>query len=222
MSKLTFLKYLDTLNDILTIRSTPSLICGDFNAHSTMWSSQSTDRRGESNIDWTAVTELRLLNKGAKYTCVRPQGSSIIDLSWASPCLMNRVKNWSVLDEVETLSDHQYIEIILEKPHTDKRSKAPKAHRWNFRKLDEELFGEVLNFLLSAELPVNTGNDPDEYADWIRKIMTSACNVAAPLVAQKNARRQVYWWSEGVSRLRKELKKEGVSIEVSVVMIRIK
>ncbi|GAB1869618.1 Reverse transcriptase [Camponotus japonicus] len=204
----TFLKYLDTLNDILTIRSTPSLICGDFNAHATMWNSRSTDRRGESIIDWTAAIELRLLNKGAKYTCIRPQGCSIIDLSWASSCLMNRVKNWSVLDDVETLSDHQYIEIILKKLHSNKRSKTPKVHRWNFRKLDEELFGEVLEFLLGAELPVNIENDPDEYADWIRKIMTSACNVAAPLVVRKNAKKQVYWWSEGVSRLRKEAIKE--------------
>lgn len=47
-------------------------------------------------------------------------------------------------------------------------------------------------------------SDPEEYAKWIHQIMTSACNASAPLVTRNSRRKQVYWWSETVSVLRRD------------------
>lgn len=78
------------------------LIVGDFNARSVLWGSSTTDRRGELIERWAAALNISLMNESGVYTCVRPQGSSIIDLSWASPGVLERGTKWSVSDSAET------------------------------------------------------------------------------------------------------------------------
>lgn len=198
-----YLRFLDTLDRACNAVIGPVMVCGDFNAHSTLWGSPTTDRRGEFVERWSAAKDLRLLNVGEVYTCVRPQGCSVIDLTWASPCLLERVKNWSVLENTETLSDHQYLEFSLKSSkHRSVQSKVKLQKRWNFNKLDCELFCEILEFLASMEIPDNIGQEPEKYTRWLMDLMKSACNAAAPVVALKNKRRQTYWWSAEIAELR--------------------
>ena len=91
------------------------LVLGDFNAKSTLWGSPRTNPRGEAVAEWAAELDLQLLNDGSgcKNTCVRWQGESIVDLTWASPSAAQKVKQWRVATEMETLSDHRYILINL-------------------------------------------------------------------------------------------------------------
>jgi len=63
----------------------PVFLAGDFNAHSALWGSRRGNRRGGIVKDWTAQLGLVLLNRGLVSTCVRPQGESIVDLTWATP-----------------------------------------------------------------------------------------------------------------------------------------
>ncbi|XP_053989811.1 uncharacterized protein LOC128882251 [Hylaeus volcanicus] len=62
-----------------------TLVLGDFNAKSTAWGGPPTDARGRAVLEWAASADLRLLNRGSVSTCVRWQGESIVDLSWATP-----------------------------------------------------------------------------------------------------------------------------------------
>lgn len=187
----TFTRYLDELRNVLAPCMASILVCGDFNAHSVAWGSSTGNRRGEIMERWSAALDLRLLNVGAKYTCVRPQGSSIVDLSWSSPDLVSRIVNWSVLEEVETLSDHVYIEIKINSLDT-KTSKVRTSNRWNFMKLETELFLETLEMLANAKKPENLEQEPEKYVNWLTEIMTSACNVAAPIIKNRNNKRQMY------------------------------
>ena len=66
------------------LRNREVLILGDFNAKATAWGSPRTDHRGEAVAEWAAELDLLLLNAGTTSTCVRWQGESIVDLSWAS------------------------------------------------------------------------------------------------------------------------------------------
>lgn len=50
---------------------------------------------------------------GKTPTCVRPQGWSVIDLSWGSADLSREVTNWKVEENIESLLDHQYITMDL-------------------------------------------------------------------------------------------------------------
>ena len=98
------------------------LILGDFNAKSSAWGSPNTNARGHALVEWATSLDLRLLNSGDTNTCVRWQGESIVDLSWASPILAQQVSMWEVLEGTETLSDHLYIAIHLRRPgaHTSR------------------------------------------------------------------------------------------------------
>ncbi|XP_076386159.1 uncharacterized protein LOC143264178 [Megachile rotundata] len=63
------------------------LVLGDFNAKAREWGSPRTDVRGQVTLDWAAAQGLLLLNRGSASTCVRPQGESVVDLSWGSPAV---------------------------------------------------------------------------------------------------------------------------------------
>jgi len=69
----------------------PTLVAGDFNAHSTRWGSRATNGRGKAVEEWAAQLGLVLLNRGSVSTCVRPQGESIVDLTWAAPSVAAKV-----------------------------------------------------------------------------------------------------------------------------------
>ncbi|XP_011859148.1 PREDICTED: uncharacterized protein LOC105556664 [Vollenhovia emeryi] len=91
----------------------PVLVAGDFNAWSTAWGSRRTNSKGEALERWTAALGLVLLNQGRVSTCVRRQGSSIIDLTWATPSAARLVTGWRVMRDTENLSDHRYISVEL-------------------------------------------------------------------------------------------------------------
>ncbi|XP_011858931.1 PREDICTED: uncharacterized protein LOC105556448 [Vollenhovia emeryi] len=91
----------------------PVLIAGDFNAKSAVWSSRRSDARGGDIVEWAARLGLHLENRGSTSTCVRPQGESIIDLTWTSPAASRWITSWRVVEELDILSDHLPIEVEL-------------------------------------------------------------------------------------------------------------
>ncbi|XP_071640847.1 uncharacterized protein [Temnothorax longispinosus] len=101
------------------------LICGDFNAHATLWGSRSQNFKGDLLEDWVAQADVRLINTGNKPTFVSARGSSIIDLTWASPSLMKRIHHWSVRDDLESLSDHVYVTFKIDSLSKDLIVKRP-------------------------------------------------------------------------------------------------
>lgn len=60
-------------------------------------------------INCMEAVNLTLINEGNSPTCVRQQGSSIVDLTWATPQIAGRINNWKVEEEVVSLSDHNYL-----------------------------------------------------------------------------------------------------------------
>ncbi|XP_026327682.1 uncharacterized protein LOC113235973 [Hyposmocoma kahamanoa] len=84
------------------------LVAGDPNTKSTVRGSPATDARGEVVEEWLAAQGLVVLNQELANTCVRSQGGSIADVTFASAGLVRRVQGWEVLQGVETLSDHLY------------------------------------------------------------------------------------------------------------------
>lgn len=82
---------------------------GDFNAHAMMWGSKYTSCKGVKLINCMEAVNLTLINEGNSPTCVRQQGSSIVDLTWATPQIAGRINNWKVEEEVVSLSDHNYL-----------------------------------------------------------------------------------------------------------------
>lgn len=65
--------------------SGPVIVAGDLNAKSGAWGSLVTNEFGRTVADWTDAMGLIVLNEGCKPTCVRPNGSSVIDITLGNP-----------------------------------------------------------------------------------------------------------------------------------------
>lgn len=120
----------------------PVIITGDFNAKSVMWGSSRTDRRGAVVELWANQLGLCFTNTGSSSTCVRPQGWSIIDITWSTLNAVSLIKDWRVVTDTETLSDHKYIEmrVFAMRPEQLRcRKERERCYlRWSTSRLDED------------------------------------------------------------------------------------
>lgn len=98
--------FLDELSGVLSSRVERVIVAGDFNAKASLWGSRITNNRGLLVTRWAAERDLRVINMGYTPTCVRPQGSAIVDLTWSSPDLLPLINDWHVMEDMESLSDH--------------------------------------------------------------------------------------------------------------------
>lgn len=126
-----FSDFLDEISEALEDLDNRIILCGDFNSKSTLWGSPVTDTRGEHVEEWASVHDLRLMNIGNVPTCVRHQGSSIVDLTWASPSMTSRVSEWVVREDLESLSDHVYITFKIGGSFAPYKRGKLGSRRWN-------------------------------------------------------------------------------------------
>lgn len=157
-----FLEFLDELDEVIRrMRGHPIIIGGDFNSKSTLWGSKRTNSRGTLVEEWAAQNDLRLVNVGNEPTCIRAQGESCVDLTWATPDVSREVRRWRVLPE-ETLSDHAYIHMEIG-PMSNSAGGRRKATKlaWKWDRADKDLFQYSMMVQCSAtginkeETPLN-------------------------------------------------------------------
>jgi hypothetical protein len=178
------------------------LVLGDFNAKSVAWGNPTTDARGLEVESWAASTGLSLLNRGTVHTCVRREGGSIVDLTFAAPALATRVVDWRV-EPTETLSDHRYVRFDVSNvgPQGAARRGPSPFPRWALIRLDREAAGEAA-FVQDWLSPAVDVLDVDAAAAQLRASMTEVCNSSMPRSRRPAPRRAVYWWSEELAGLR--------------------
>lgn len=181
------------------------LLGGDFNAKSVAWGCPATDARGEVLMEWATATGMSLINRGAVDTCVRQQGGSIVDLTFASPALRQCVRAWEVLQHLETLSDHRYIRYELSTvsvPGDLDRLPRGGGPRWALKSLDRDVLVEAATVhAWAAGEPVGLMNIEEE-ARWCYDTMAQICDTAMSRLKPLAPRRRVYWWSAVLSQLR--------------------
>ncbi|KAJ0169562.1 hypothetical protein K1T71_014747 [Dendrolimus kikuchii] len=166
-------------------RPRPVLVLGDFNAKSVSWGSPNTCARGEALEEWAIEKGLVVLNRGSVHTCVRQQGGSIVDVTFASPELARRVRDWRVVTGVETLSDHRYIRFSVSARNPDppsRESPVGDCPRWALQKLNREVFREAL--IVATWASGSEVNPPDvnveQEAENLRSLVTGVCDAAMP------------------------------------------
>lgn len=195
--------------DMRRCTSQKVLLCGDFNAKSCYWGSGITDRKGELVERWAAACGLILLNEGTLPTCIRHHGESIIDLSWATPSAYQMVTQWTVDQEVLTLSDHRYIYIQIGHGLTNKKKLQTrdilrrKYPRWTMKNMDVEFFSQTLEWHCST-WHNDENSSPDCDAKHLKQIMTTTSDATMKRVQPPCRKRQAHWWNTTLDSLRKE------------------
>jgi hypothetical protein len=74
---------------------------------------------------------------------VRRRGGSVVDVTFATPAVAQRVSDWRVLERVETLSDHLYIRFEVSSQQRYSTSPTYRFPRWSITKLDKDLAEEA-------------------------------------------------------------------------------
>lgn len=197
---------LDEIKSTIMRENRNTIVCGDFNAKSPMWSSKRTNNRGRCLIDLANTLDLRLLNEGAAYTCVRSQGSSIIDTTWTTPDIQPRICDWKVEEDEISLSDHRYITFTVNEGDAMRIVVNRRRVAWIYSKFDCDKFHAVFTWECTQEdVMEKYGLLPVEISEKVDGIMKRACDAAMPRQSQCFRKRvSNYWWSEEIDQKRKE------------------
>ncbi|XP_018360475.1 PREDICTED: uncharacterized protein LOC108759498 [Trachymyrmex cornetzi] len=157
----------------------PMIIEGDLNAKSMLWNSRSTNPRGTLIAEWASAMGMCCLNRGHESTCVRINGESIVDVTFANPIASRRIVNWTV-SKRESKSDHRYIEITVSLSGAQiRRRKLPKVQRWATKRLDEDMFTAAIT---ARTWPRRNqeAEDTEAQARSLQRAMVEACDASMP------------------------------------------
>lgn len=163
-----FEKLVQQLRDSVSSQSKQVIVVGDFNAKGTLWGSGFYDKRGEIVMEWLASDQLVMINDGAHPTFVRGNYGSHLDLTIAKQNIAAKIKNWQVLVDLESLSDHLYITFEVDFGLTDTTvaSRPPGAWKLDPRKTI------AFDKLLDTSLETCGGN---LNAEALSKVIKEAC-----------------------------------------------
>lgn len=203
----TFADYESWLEDIALfiegMKGHPIVLGGDFNAWHTIWDSRATNLRGKTLYEWVISIGLKLLNEGHESTCVRPQGSLVVDLTWATLSAHVKLLKWEVLTDMENLSDHRYIAVRFgdRRIRDLKQQTKGSVHvKWAQKRIDEDRF--MTTVVAAVWSHQTSSEDPTEEAAWVQDTVTRACNASMIKVTAK-PRCSTYWWTEEIAELRR-------------------
>lgn len=181
-----FSDFLNRLESSIRSSKCDVLVAGDFNAHHSDWGSAKNCKRGESLSDMFHATGLLVCNRRKDPTFNK---GSILDITLATPRLVDKLVSWSVLNET-TLSDHFYIRYQIN-VETERK---PKSRRIvDTQKLHVALSSNLLSIDPRA-------TDAEECAATLISNILSTCTTTFP---PSSRRRSVHWWSPTIAALRK-------------------
>jgi hypothetical protein len=163
------------------------IITVDLNAHHTLWNCRArhSTRADElaaliENEGWHLINALDI----ATYHYRNGTGSSVLDLTIASPAVAREVTNWAMDDENPIGSDHEVIRFQITSLHPDAEFSTgnPKLNR---RKTNWETFVTTLQTLTDTTstrwTPLSQNPTPenlDEWANILRDSIQAAAEVS--------------------------------------------
>mgnify|MGYP003335145635 FL=1 len=95
------------LNRLITYtkKNKLKLVIGiDSNAHSSLWGSEETNRRGEILEEWLLTNELFVANVGDSPTFTGRGSNTIVDITVSTMDI--QVRDWAVLSSMAKITDH--------------------------------------------------------------------------------------------------------------------
>jgi len=182
-----FLGFISRLDCSIETANCNVLLTGDFNAHHTDWGPASCNSRGDVLSNMIHARGLIVCNRGKIPTFRNKNGSSIIDLTIASPKLAARV---IVCADSPTLSlsDHSYIKYKLELRTTKpaRITAKPISRRMDFKQLEDSLKKNTHDISTSSLTA-------DECAMSLITYIQDTCNKITPPVLLHNRRKSVHF-----------------------------
>lgn len=83
-------------NKIRPLNAKPIAVMGDINARSATWGDKRTNIKGRILENVMETMGMVTVNRGKDATCIRENGSSIVDVTWASPTAKRLITKWKI------------------------------------------------------------------------------------------------------------------------------
>ena len=185
---------INDLHDLLSELPAPVLLCGDFNAHSTLWGCTKLDRRGKMVEDFITKNNLCILND-ASPTYIHPAtgSTSAIDLSICSPDIFLDMQ-WKTVDDL-CGSDHY--PIIISYGEEETSSAIPS---WKLGKADWLTFSDEARQQLGSVVP------DISIEEFTEKLITIAIETI-PKSKFSSRKRNTVWFNDACKEAVRERKK---------------
>src|SRR6266705_2893381 len=188
-----------------------AIAVGDFNAHHQWWNSSiRTPKRADNIITWTDAHNLQLLNEEdiPTYNYRNGTGTSVLDLTFATPTSTESITSWAVDDEATTGSDHEVIRFEHTIATLEDTVPHPACQQFNFRKADWNHFSTSLSNLaqdavqhMKQHLEQTTDSGLEEAATILRDTLLQAANESIPLL--RPSPRSKSWWNDDLTSKRR-------------------
>jgi len=104
-----FERYLNNLEILVKTHRKKVIVAGDLNSKSHFFGSTKQNQKGTMLEEILISNDLVAINSGSVPTFINANGSSIIDLTAASIEISNKINNWKVITDTDSLSGHRYI-----------------------------------------------------------------------------------------------------------------
>lgn len=180
----------------------PTIIMGDFNAHSNLWDrnfNQNNDPRAECIVNFLFDNSYSLMNDGSltRISNTRGHNSSAIDLTIVDSRI-SHLFNWTVSD-VMWGSDHLPTYLYL---HSQTNNSVISRSKWNFNTTNWDDFNNNCFIDSISEI------DVDEWRDKIQTEIQNGLNASTKKVKiSHDNKRNVPWWNNDLETLKKDKRK---------------
>lgn len=198
------LRHLETV--LYSLRGQRFIVSVDANARSSLWGPQRTDERGNKFEDLISAHGLEILNDaGQGPTFETMQGTSFIDVTLASPTMIQFIGDWKVWRNW-TSSDHNIIEIRLRVPRANGNERKSANNRFDISRADWEQFSKSLTDLSKSRLEVldlNSQAEVEGMAVTLQEVIIEASEASMP--RKRQFRKSNPWWTRELTSRKKEV-----------------
>ncbi len=195
------------LHEIVPNKNT--ILCGDLNAHHSWWNSTITNSKNANDlINWLEKYDFDLLNEPDQQTCTRLD-TSIINLTFISKNLSNKLHSFWEISEQNSGSNHMIIQFTIYIDNENLIENPLYNNQYNFDKADWKQFKiDLVNAANTDEFQTHLDNSIisldilEKEAEKLRDIILKATkNISKKRVTKYSK----CWWNDELKALRKEL-----------------
>jgi len=186
-----------------------SVICGDFNAKSTIWGNQRTDSKGTSLEIVMFKYNFHIINPiSSPPTFENTQGGkSWIDLTFAGLHISPKIKSWDVLS-TESLSFHKIISFNISTKISLVNKFSLNLKRTNWDEVNIELVNQIASNNTFEQLDSELNKEQafellDKVDSDLNEILIQTIKNNTPLPKPHNYKANI-WWSKELNDMRKE------------------
>lgn len=180
--------------DKLSIKNSPIILCGDFNAKNEVWGSNRSDPRGVYILEWLIRNDYYLHNEATDPPTFRTSRA----MGWVDLLATKGVNITDrQIEDTETLSDHVYVSFKVEAQV--RQTNITKKYKYDFSKAKwDNIIMDLKTYKVGQE-------DLETEAERLQDKCREVCQRNIP--RKKGGKKSNTWWSSNLSRIRREVRK---------------